>query len=130
MWPNNGTQTNDMAHPLHREQRPATGPGPVRDGATVHAGRDYGCRRSPVDNIEQLLAVKTRLTTIRGYAQLLEREIDRTKPPTDRLNAQVAELNREIVRLIDLVGKIESTIPNGAARRDASSGEDYMSSGC
>ena len=84
-----------------------------------------------MDTIEQLLAVKTRLTTIKGFAQLLEREIERTGPQTDsRLSARVAELNREIVRLIDLVGKIESTMKGGAAPRDASSGEDYISSGC
>ena len=83
-----------------------------------------------MDNIEHLLAVKTRLTTIRGYAQLLEREIDRARPPSDRFAARVAELNREIVRLIDLVGHIEATIHDDTPQEVESGRDDYLSSGC
>lgn len=63
-----------------------------------------------MDQIEHLLAVKTRLTTIKGYAQLLERDIDRTQPIPSRLGARIAELNNEISRLIDLVTDIELAI--------------------
>lgn len=63
-----------------------------------------------VDEIDQLLEVKTRLTAIRGYAQLIEREIDRGVMRSDRLAAHSGELNREIMRLIDLIGSIEDTI--------------------
>jgi hypothetical protein len=86
-----------------------------------------------VDNIDQLLAVKTRLTTIKGYAQLLAREIERAQPPSQRLGARIVELNQEIARLIELVRVIESSIARHAdAERGASSpdGDDYMSSGC
>ena len=83
-----------------------------------------------MDNIEHLLAVKTRLTTIRGYAQLLEREIDRAHPPSERLSMRVAELNREIVRLIDLVGQIEATIHGDSVQEVESSRDDYLSSSC
>jgi nitrogen-specific signal transduction histidine kinase len=67
-----------------------------------------------MENIDQLLEVKTRLTTIKGYAQLLEREIDRTQPRSDKLDAQVEELNREIARLVNLVGTIEASMTDGA----------------
>jgi hypothetical protein len=67
-----------------------------------------------VENIDQLLEVKTRLTTIKGYAQLLEREIERTQPRSDKLDAQVEELNREIARLVKLVGTIEASMTAGA----------------
>jgi hypothetical protein len=83
-----------------------------------------------VDNIEHLLAVKTRLTTIRGYAQLLEREINRTNAPSDRLSMRVAELNREIVRLIELVGYIEATIHDDTVQELEPGRDDYLSSGC
>ena len=83
-----------------------------------------------VDHIDQLLAVKTRLTTIKGYAQLLEREIERTQPRSEQLGARVLELNHEIMRLIDLIGAIESSITDDAARRSATDGDDYISSGC
>lgn len=63
-----------------------------------------------MEEIDQLLEIKTRLTTIRGYAQLLEREIDRTEPRSERMAARVVELNHEIVRLIDLVGTIEASM--------------------
>lgn len=83
-----------------------------------------------VDHIDQLLAVKTRLTTIKGYAQLLEREIERSQPRSERLGARVLELNHEIMRLIDLIGAIESSITDDTARRSATDGDDYISSGC
>lgn len=83
-----------------------------------------------VDQIDQLLAVKTRLTTIKGYAQLLEREIERTQPRSERLGARVLELNHEIMRLIDLIGTIESSITDDTVRRSATDGDDYISSGC
>ena len=63
-----------------------------------------------MDEIDHLLEVKTRLTAIRGYAQLIEREIDRGSLRSDRLAAHSAELNREILRLIDLIGSIEDTM--------------------
>ena len=84
-----------------------------------------------MDNIDQVLAVKTRLTTIKGYAQLLEREIDRTQPQSRRLYARVAELNSEIDRLVDLVSLIEASMPGrGIAARNliATDGDDYVSS--
>lgn len=83
-----------------------------------------------VDQIDQLLAVKTRLTTIKGYAQLLEREIERTQPRSERLGARVLELNHEIMRLIDLIGTIQSSITDDTVRRSATDGDDYISSGC
>jgi hypothetical protein len=75
--------------------------------------------------------VKTRLTTIKGYAQLLEREIDRSPPPSGRLGSRVQELNREIERLIELVGSIESSIMDdipSTSDRDIANGDDYVSS--
>jgi hypothetical protein len=63
-----------------------------------------------VEEIDQLLEIKTRLTTIKGYAQLLERDIDRSEPHSERMAARVVELNHEIVRLIDLIGSIEASM--------------------
>ncbi len=86
-----------------------------------------------MDRIDQLLAVKTRLTTIKGYAQLLERDIARTEPVPPRLGARVAELNGEIVRLIELINDIEAAMKHhdGAERRSLEPGGDgYISSGC
>jgi len=55
------------------------------------------------------MAMKTRLTTIKGYAQLLERELDRTHPRPERIEARLAELNHEIERLVALIERIEQT---------------------
>ncbi len=86
-----------------------------------------------MDRIEHLLAVKTRLTTIKGYAQLLESEIGRSQPVTARLGTRIAELNSEIVRLIELINDIETSIQdrdNAEQRANEPGGDDYMSSGC
>jgi signal transduction histidine kinase len=63
-----------------------------------------------VEDIDQLLEIKTRLTTIKGYAQLLERDIDRAEPQSERMASHIGELNQEIVRLIELIGSIEATM--------------------
>ncbi|HYI13852.1 MAG TPA: hypothetical protein VEX37_00555 [Thermomicrobiales bacterium] len=60
-----------------------------------------------MERIEQLLAVKTRLTTIKGYAQLLDRDITRMQPRPKRLGVRIDELNHEITRLISLIEDIE-----------------------
>jgi hypothetical protein len=65
-----------------------------------------------VEEIDQLLEIKTRLTTIKGYAQLIEREVDRSEPRSERMATRVHELNHEIVKLIDLVGAIEDAMTN------------------
>ncbi len=70
-----------------------------------------------MDAIDRILAVKTRLTTIKGYAQLIEREIERDQPRSERLGARIHELNREIVRLVDVVATIEASM---ADREEAS----------
>jgi signal transduction histidine kinase len=69
-----------------------------------------GRRSERVEEIDQLLEIKTRLTTIRGYAQLLERDIDRAEPQSERMASHVGELNHEIVRLIELIGSIEASM--------------------
>lgn len=84
-----------------------------------------------MDSIERILAVKTRLTTIKGYAQLLEREIDRSPPRNDRLGIRVHDLNREIARLIDLVASIEALVTADIPSRSESTivdDGDYKSS--
>lgn len=86
-----------------------------------------------MDSIGHILAVKTRLTTIKGYAQLLEREIDRSPPRSERLGARIAELNQEIERLVGLIASIESSITEdglSTSERDMVEAvdDDYMSS--
>jgi hypothetical protein len=84
-----------------------------------------------VDSIERLLAVKTRLTTIKGYAQLLEREIDRSPPRHDRLGARVQDLNSEIARLIALVASMETSMtadPQSTSDSALADDDDYISS--
>lgn len=86
-----------------------------------------------MDRIDQLLAVKTRLTTIKGYAQLLEREIERTQPRSERLAARIQELNREIMRLVELIVTIEVTMTDredATQRAHNSDNDGYQSSGC
>ena len=67
-----------------------------------------------MERIDQLLAVKTRLTTIKGYAQLLDRDIARMQPRPERVVARIAELNHEITRLISLIEEVEAAIANPA----------------
>ena len=81
-----------------------------------------------MDRIDQLLAVKTRMTTIKGYAQLLEREIERTQPQSPRLYARISELNLEIGRLIDLIETIEATMTDSMPLDRGTDGGDSISS--
>lgn len=67
-----------------------------------------------MDRIDQLLEVKTRLTTINGYAQLLDREVARIQPVPVRLAERVEQLNHEITRLIYLIDEIETTMTHPA----------------
>ena len=80
-----------------------------------------------MDRIDQLLEVKTRLTTINGYAQLLDRDVARMQPLPVRLSARIAELNHEITRLIDLIDAIEVTMTNPAAEPGRQGWEDPRS---
>jgi hypothetical protein len=86
-----------------------------------------------VDHIDQLLAVKTRLTTIKGYARLIERDIDRMQPRPERLGARIAELNSEIRRLVELVARIESSMTDAEGVEPPikhTTNDDYISAGC
>ncbi len=80
-----------------------------------------------MDRIDQLLEVKTRLTTIKGYAQLLEREVERAQPRSQRLRARIAELNQEITRLIELVEVIEATMTNPLPHASGMDGDNSIS---
>ena len=84
-----------------------------------------------MDRIDRLLAIKTRLTTIKGYGQLLAREVSRLSPTPERPQAQIAELNREIDRLVILMHEIEHEMTNGVGATPASNdgnGDEYQSS--
>lgn len=86
-----------------------------------------------MDHIDHLLAVKTRLTTIKGFAQLIERDIGRMQPRPERLGARIAELNSEIARLVGLIAEIESSMSDAgdeASDSERAANDDYMSSGC
>lgn len=86
-----------------------------------------------MDAIDQILAVKTRLTTIKGYAQLIEREIERDQPRSERLGARIHELNREIVRLVDVVASMEASMANRDGLGESGQQPDdngHQSSGC
>jgi hypothetical protein len=63
-----------------------------------------------VDRIDRLLEVKTRLTTINGYAQLLDRDVARIEPVPARLTERLEHLNDEITKLIHLIDEIETTM--------------------
>ena len=63
-----------------------------------------------MDRIDRLLEVKTRLTTINGYAQLLDREVARIEPAPVRLTERIEHLNDEIAKLIHLIDEIETTM--------------------
>jgi hypothetical protein len=67
-----------------------------------------------VDRIDRLLEVKTRLTTINGYAQLLDCEVARIEPAPARLTERVEHLNDEIAKLIHLIDEIETTMTHPA----------------
>ena len=84
-----------------------------------------------MDQIDHLLAVKTRLTTIKGYARLIERDIDRMQPRPERLGARIDELNSEIARLVALVARIESSMAEADGLTqpiEHAANDDYLSS--
>ncbi len=66
-----------------------------------------------MNQIDQILAVKTRLTTIKGYAQMIERELNRPRLDGGRLSRHAAELNQEIDRMIALIAAMEDIATNG-----------------
>lgn len=86
-----------------------------------------------MEQIDHLLAVKIRLTTIKGYARLIERDIDRMQPRPERLGARIAELNNEIARLVALVARIESSMTDADDAEPHikhTANDDYISAGC
>jgi hypothetical protein len=66
-----------------------------------------------VDRTDEIIAIKTRLTTIKGYAQLLERELVRAESAPRHIVRHAARLRQEIDRLVALIRELENSLTEG-----------------